>query len=54
MQLLKYILRWQLSTPILFACTLLPLPPLVKTIIGNLLGALIFFKIDARIFNKEE
>jgi hypothetical protein len=46
-KLLLYILRWQMSTPVLYLCILwLPFAPLVKTTVANLVGALIFFKID--------
>jgi len=47
-----YLLRWQLSTPIL-AGTLLLLASLGKlsaTIIANLIGGLIFFWVDKFIF----
>lgn len=47
MKLIFYILRWQLSTPILYLCmTWLPWDNLVKTIVANLIGAVIFFPID--------
>ncbi|MDD5326874.1 MAG: hypothetical protein PHY02_03555 [Phycisphaerae bacterium] len=47
-----YLLRWQLSTPIL-AATLVVLASLGKlsaTIIANLIGGLIFFWVDRFIF----
>jgi len=47
MKLLFYILRWQLSTPVLYLCMIwLPWDSLVKTIIANLIGAVMFFPID--------
>ena len=47
MKLALYILRWQLSTPVLYLCLIwLPWGSLLKTIIANLIGALIFFPID--------
>ena len=49
-----YILRWQLSTPILaLILYLLPFNYIVKTIIANLIGGLIFFWVDKKIFNKK-
>ena len=46
-----YLLRWQLSTPILFICLLvLPVGGLAKTIIANLIGGCIFFWVDKYIF----
>ena len=43
----KYAFRWQASTPILAVCIwLLPLNPFVKTVIANLIGAVIFYKVD--------
>lgn len=54
-----YIIRWQLSTPILYVCmTWLPFDALLKTIIANFIGALIFFPVDdwimARKANKRK
>jgi hypothetical protein len=46
-----YAFRWQLSSPILAACIIyLPFNSITKTIIANLLGALIFFFVDKWIF----
>lgn len=49
-----YLIRWQLSTPILAGVLyiLANLSPLVATIIANLIGGLIFFWIDKIIFRK--
>lgn len=50
-----YLIRWQLSTPIL-AVVLLVLSDLnawAATIIANLIGGLIFFWIDMLIFKKK-
>jgi hypothetical protein len=54
-----YVLRWQLSTPILYlVIASLPYSNLTKTIIANFIGALVFFPVDELIFkssgNKEE
>lgn len=49
-----YLIRWQLSTPILYVCiSFLPFnDDLTKTIIANLIGGLLFFWIDKIIFSK--
>lgn len=49
-----YLIRWQLSTPILYFCiSFLPMEDeLSKTIIANLIGGLLFFWVDKIIFNK--
>lgn len=53
-QYLIYLLRWQLSTPLLalsiFVFTIYT-NEFVATIIANLIGGLIFFWIDKLIFN---
>ena len=53
-QYLVYLLRWQLSTPI--AATVLNLladiPVLWATVIANLVGGLVFFWFDRKIFKK--
>lgn len=50
---LLYLLRWQLSTPILaLALYLLNFNTLIETIIANLIGGLIFFWVDKKIFKK--
>lgn len=53
-QYLIYLLRWQLSTPLLalsiFIFTIYT-NEFVATIIANLIGGLIFFWIDKLIFN---
>lgn len=50
-QYILYILRWELSTPILALCIyLLPFETTIKTICANFIGALIFFWIDKWIF----
>ena len=48
-----YLIRWQLSTPILaLVLYLLNYNEIVETIIANLIGGLIFFWVDKVIFNK--
>jgi hypothetical protein len=51
---LLYLSRWQLSTPILAICLhfLAGLGELWATILANLIGGLIFFWIDLKIFKK--
>jgi len=51
---LLYLLRWQLSTPILALCLhfLADLNEVAATIIANLIGGLIFFWVDKKIFKK--
>ena len=47
-----YLLRWQLSTPILALCLYLlaGFGEIWATIIANLIGGLLFFGLDMRIF----
>jgi hypothetical protein len=48
---LLYLVRWQLSTPILAVVIwLVHLPTLWQTIVANLVGGLIFFWVDRFIF----
>lgn len=48
-------IRWQLSTPILYLCLqFIPLDNITKTIIANLIGALIFYNVDKYIFKQKE
>jgi len=50
-----YLIRWQLSTPILAICMQwLEFNTVVKTIIANLIGGMIFFWIDKYIFKEKE
>jgi hypothetical protein len=50
-----YILRWETSTPILAWCIgyFQQYSPFVRTILANLIGALIFFWIDRIIFTSK-
>ena len=50
-----YLIRWQLSTPILAIVLnlLTDIPTIWATIIANLLGGLIFFWVDKIIFRKK-
>jgi len=51
-----YLFRWQLSTPILALVLMLMVgyDTWVSTIVANLIGGLMFFWIDMRIFNKKK
>lgn len=54
-QYILYIIRWQLSTPILALCLvwLAFLNEITATIIANFIGALVFFWIDKLIFKEK-
>ncbi|MCL2801643.1 MAG: hypothetical protein FWD28_07805 [Treponema sp.] len=49
---LFYLVRWQLSTPILAIVLILlaNMPTILATVIANLIGGLIFFWVDRFIF----
>ncbi len=54
-KLLLYILRWQLSTPILAIITYLTIDDIgsfYSAILANFIGSLIFFNVDKLIFKK--
>lgn len=53
-QYILYILRWQMSTPILalILWIMSDWSPIVSTIVANLIGGIIFFWIDRMIFCK--
>ena len=49
--LIKYIIKWQLGTPVLLLCMIyLPGSNLIKTILANIIGALLFYRVDKWIF----
>jgi hypothetical protein len=51
---LKYSFRWQLSTPILALCIVfIPGGAVLQTIIANLVGAVVFYHIDKKIFKNK-
>ena len=52
-RLLIYLLRWQLSIPILALVTwwLMDFGTTIGSIVANLIGGLIFYKIDKLIFS---
>lgn len=57
-KLLKYIFRWQLSTPILAMIPFVLMKYNISNfwiiaIISNFIGSLIFFKVDEYIFSKK-
>lgn len=50
-QYFLYLLRWQLSTPILAICiSIFPYNTCIKTILANFIGGLLFFWVDKYIF----
>ena len=50
---LLYLLRWQLSTPILaLVIYLLNTNAIIETVIANLIGGMIFYWIDKKIFSR--
>lgn len=53
-QYILYLIRWQLSTPVLACCILLMKgsDPFISTVVANLIGGLIFFWFDRLIFRK--
>ena len=52
---LIYLLRWQLSSPLLAICLLMFGDKVILgTIISNLIGGCIFYWIDKWIFKKKE
>lgn len=54
-KLMLYLLRWQCSTPVLALCVFLLTArtnELVATVIANLIGGLIFFWVDEKIFRR--
>jgi hypothetical protein len=51
--LIKYLLRWQCSTPILWLVIYWLQPGVSSTIVANLIGGLIFYKIDQKIMKGE-
>ncbi len=55
-QYILYLIRWQLSTPILAVVLKLlsNMSTLAATIIANLIGGLIFFWVDKIIFKNKE
>ena len=55
-QYILYLIRWQLSTPILAIVLkiLSNMSTLTATIIANLIGGLIFFWVDKIIFKNKE
>ena len=50
---LLYLVRWQLSTPILaIVLYILNLNEILETVIANLIGGMIFYWVDKKIFRK--
>lgn len=55
-ELVLYIARWQLSTPVLAVCLTLftGLGTFWATVLANLVGSILFFPVDKLIFKKGE
>ena len=56
MRFILYLLRWQLSTPILYLVLRIMLPytsELFATIVANLIGGCVFYFVDREIFRKK-
>ena len=56
-QYLLYLIRWQLSTPILSLVLLMfnvGGSPIIPTIVANFIGGLIFFWVDKFIFKERK
>ena len=54
MRFFLYLIRWQLSSPILFACLILltdKVGAFWATVLSNLIGGIIFYFVDKRILN---
>lgn len=52
---LLYLFRWQLSSPVLYPIIILFKDHLlIATIVGNLVGGMIFFFVDRIIFRKHD
>lgn len=50
-----YLLRWQLSTPILaIVLCVLNINQVIETVIANLIGGMMFFWVDKLIFKEKE
>ena len=51
---LLYLLRWQLSSPLLAICLyFLKFGTFWNTVVANLIGGMIFFEVDKIIFRKD-
>ena len=53
MRFAAYMLRWQLSTPVLALCiaALPEVSPVWSAVIANLVGGALFYYVDKRIFS---
>lgn len=49
-----YLIRWQLSTPILAIIVYLITDKIIATIVANLIGGMIFFWVDKFIFTSKK
>lgn len=53
-KILTYLIRWQMSSAILYPVLLLDIPTLPKVMLANLIGGAIFYFIDKQIFSSSE
>lgn len=55
MRFVAYLIRWQLSTPVLALCMWLMggLDIILATVIANLIGGCMFYFVDKKIFGKK-
>lgn len=56
MRFVAYLIRWQLSTPVLALCMWLMggLDIILATVIANLIGGCIFYFVDKKIFRGKD
>lgn len=56
MRFVAYLIRWQLSTPVLALCMWLMggLDIILATIIANLIGGCLFYFVDKKIFRGKD
>lgn len=54
MSFVLYLLRWQLSTPLLWLCIILlqNLGDFWATVAANLIGGCVFYLVDRKIFRR--
>lgn len=55
-QFLLYLIRWQLSTPVLALCLMWldGVDTLIATVIANFIGGIVFFWVDKLIFKEKK
>lgn len=53
-KIITYLIRWQMSSAILYPVLLLDIPTLPKVMLANLIGGVIFYFVDKQIFSSSE